>query len=139
MPMEDEIRTQRRKEAGDKKIFSKAEEIVKRRGDNSSYRHGVYHRYGFVENFVENKKPDPNGLAITLDTGGPNLWITWKGQEVYYYQVNSLNRYRPDIEGWESKLNEVYAELEPKIAAEEKAAQDKRSADTLRDWGIAPG
>jgi hypothetical protein len=133
MPTRDEIIEQRRKDAYEKKIYSKAEEIVKRLSKGESYRHGYNYKFGYAANGVV------TGLAIHLDTGGPNLWINWKGVEVYYYQVNRLERYRPDVTEWIDELNKLYATIEPQIAKEEDDEAKKSRLDFAEKWGEAPG
>jgi len=123
---ENEIRTQRRQEAENKKINMKAVEIARRFGKMSPKDHGAYHDY------------EDETLHINWDDFGPNLVICWGGRTVYYRQINDLRAYRPDIGDWEKRLDEIYGKLEPILRKEADAAEEKRNDEFFDAWGIRP-
>ena len=127
MDTEDEIRTQRRKEAENKKIYPKAVEIARRLGKTNPKNHGAYHDY------------DDETLHISWDDYGPNLEILWGNRTVYYYQINEPRVYRPDIGDWEKRLDEIYGKIEPILRREADAAKEKRKDEFFDNWGIRPG
>lgn len=126
MDTKDEIRTQRRQEAENKKIYVKAVEIAKRLGETSQKSHGAYHIYF------------DDLLHIQWDDFGPNLVISWGGRTVYYCQINDLRSYRPDIDGWEQMVDEIYGKLEPVLKKEADAAEEKRNEEFFDAWGVRP-
>jgi hypothetical protein len=116
-----------KKDASDKKIFSKASKLAKLIGSCQSMTHGYHYNY------------DCNGLKIWYDEYGPNLSITWLNKhEVFFYQLGETTRYRPDVEGWLTELEFVYGEMvKPKMDAEALTVQRAKEEEIADRWGIS--
>lgn len=128
MPTMDAIIATRRKDAQDRRIYQKAEEVAKRLGEDQGHRR---HRY------------DAGGFTIQLDGQGPNLFIYYGTQgiqtKVYYEScTNGLEAYRPDIKGWLEELDRLYTTVIPTKDAEEKMKAEKERAEFIERWGEAP-
>jgi len=128
----DEIRKQREHEAENKKIYPKAVEIARKLGITTQKSHGAYHVYDSEDGLLD----------IIWDDYGPNLSIIWglisAPRKVYYHQINRLITYRPDIDGWERRIEEIYGKLEPILKKEADATEEKRSQEFFDAWGIRP-
>jgi len=128
LPTEEEIVKMRIAEAAKRGIDGKAVEVAKHLGKDLGHRR---HRY------------EGKGLSILSDgEGRPNLMIGWKisGSEVqvFYRQLEGLNTYRPDIEGWEEALDKVYESITPDLEREKKERTERQLTDFEANWGMRP-
>lgn len=107
-------------EARDRNIYGMGEDVAVELGTGDE-------RITFTE----------NDLEVWYDSGGPNLRITYKGISVYFNQIHTVIRYRPDIPGWIEQLTKIYeTRAKPKMEAKEQAAKAKAALELFDKWGI---
>ena len=114
-----------KKDAQKKCVFGKASTIALQLGISQSKAHGSIWTYSF------------EGLEIWYDDYGPNLSITFNGQDVFFQHLYNIDSYRPDITDWMDKLDEVHNHLAmPKLLKEAEQKTQEHNQELFSKWGI---
>jgi len=116
---------ERIRDAKNRNVYGKAREIAYRLGGRRGKKHGAIWVY------------DDGGLSIWWDDYAPNLSIYWNKTEVFSVHLGDIVRYRPDIEGWLERLEEIYEGKVKPILEEEQRREEKGRLRELKErWGI---
>jgi hypothetical protein len=116
---------QRKRDAWNRRIYVKASEIAHRLGRASPKKHGCLWFY------------EDGELFIGWDDFAPNLWIRWNGLQVFDVHLGDVTCYRPDVEGWIQRVEELYSSrVLPLLEAEREREELRRIHELAEKWGI---
>jgi hypothetical protein len=114
-----------KKDAREREIGLKAVAVASRLGITQPKNHGAWH----------NLQDDE--MSISYDDYGDNMSINYKGTNVFSLHLGNIEAYRPDIENWIFKLDELYQrKARPIMEAEIKAKQTERETEIKSKWGL---
>jgi hypothetical protein len=122
-----------RRQARNRELSRKVIGIARELGDCTLKRHGAHHVYSTIVSYGGQKWC----LTVWWDDSGGSHSVTWGGRKVYGCSPGVVEKYRPDIEGWEEALDHIFEfEVKPKLEQREADAQRRRAERLFEDWGI---
>jgi hypothetical protein len=114
-----------KKEANDQRIYHKAVRIARKLGTRTRKKHGSY--WDFKDEI----------FSIRFDDWGPNLWINFNGESVFYVHIGQIERYRPDISRWIPHLKEIHEnQVKPIFRQQLEEKKAKEAAENFKKFGI---
>ena len=145
----------RKKEAGDKRIFNKALEVVRELGRRNYTAHDVSKNISLSRSFRNSEgkrlvnRFSRDELTITFASGGREegeYIIEYQGKKVFFAQVNDIVTYVPGK--WEQLLDVAYASAVTKKEKREKKVHEetlkndrtfsrsKQGRAVRQNWGL---